>query len=114
MMFSANIFRARLVADFERVAKPRVVTSRVRSPLRSSKALVRHRRAHLDDADGAARNGLPRGEAEQVANGLHGGRRHRRDFPTEVFAHGAARLGSRPITSVKVPPRSTQKSPTRL
>jgi hypothetical protein len=86
-----------------------VISSSVRSPLRSSSALVAtvvpiftRRRARRDR--------LARLRAEQVADALHGGVAIGLGILRQQLVGDSVPSGRRPITSVKVPPRSIQKS----
>jgi len=67
MMCLGGKFRPRLVADLERVAKPFVVTSSVRTPLRSAEH-CRNGGAHFYGTDAAVGIASPP-QAEQVADG---------------------------------------------
>ena len=104
--------RPRLVADAQRVAEALVVSSSVRSPLRSSSALVATvvpiftapiaaGRDRLAGLRAPSRSRMPCDGG--VAIGL-------RDSPTAACGRRACRPAARPTTSVKVPPRSIQKS----
>ena len=66
-------FRARLVADLQRVAEAARRDQQRALALALEQRVGRDRRAHLDDADGAGRDWRARREAEEVADRLHGG-----------------------------------------
>ena len=81
--------------------------------VRSSRALVATVVPILTKPIGAGGDRRAAAQAEQVADRPARRRRRRRGFPTAACAHAARPCGSRPITSVKVPPRSIQKSQRR-
>ena len=65
-------FGARLIADFERVAKAARRHQQGPLALALEKRVGRHRRAHFHHANGARRDRLIRRKAKKIANGLHG------------------------------------------
>ena len=105
--------RPRLVADLQRVAEAarRHQQRAFAAPL--EQRVGRDGGAHLDDADRALRD-RPRPARGRGGRGSPAPRRRRRrGSPTAACARAGGRRGSRPITSVKVPPRSIQKSQRR-
>ena len=83
----------------------------MRSPLRSSSALVATVVPIFTAPISAGGIGSPRREPEQVADALHGGVAHRpAGFSDSSLWATRLPSGRRPMMSVKVPPRSIQKS----
>ena len=102
--------RARLIADLERVAEAarRHQKRALAAPLQQR--VGRDRRAHLDDANRARRDRLAGARGRAGAGRPRPPRPHRRGSRTKASWACSRPRGSRPITSVKVPPRSIQKS----
>ena len=103
--------RSRLVADPQRVAEASVMRRRVRSPLRSSSALVATVVPILTAAIALGRDRPSPGETHQLADaGDRGVAIGAAILGEQLARRGCAPSGSRPTMSVKVPPRSIQKS----
>ena len=103
-------FRPRLVADLERVAEPLGDQQQRALALALEQRIGGNGSAHLHRADLAGRDRLAAFQAEQVADALHRGV----GIGLRVFRQQLVRMsvpsGRRPTRSVKVPPRSIQKS----
>ena len=111
MMSLREDVRPRLVADLERVAETLVMSSSVRSPLRSSSALVATVVPIFTAPICPAGIGSPGARPSSVADALH--RRVAigfRIFGQKFVRDEACRPACAPTTSVNVPPRSIQKS----
>ena len=89
-------------------AKPRVVTNTVRSPLRSSSALVATVVPILTASIWLTGSGLAGASPEQVPDALDGGVVVTRRSSDSSLCVTSAPSGRRATMSVKVPPRSIQ------
>ena len=103
-------FRPRLVADLQCVAEAFGDEQRGALALALEQRIGGDRRAHFHRADVPGRDCFSRLQAKQVADALHSGVGIGFGIFRQELVRDQRSVGRRPTTSVKVPPRSIQKS----